>query len=406
MKTVFLVLIVAAFGAAGFWYITENKRADRAARMKFEQRQREKEEQEERERIEQQRAEDERIRKERSDAMAKEDAVRLFLNYINREEDRLKDEIAELELKLEKVAIDQKSLSDELLAIEEANAVRVAHAKKRGEQQRDKVKQVSAFLKSETINRLASTYCGEDFAALRLKFESEMQTIKDVEDKYQARVKAIQKEYDESVAGIDDKVDSKLKSTSQKYEVAKMGIDKSKSDVDKLQKEKLNIEKELAKLENNKMPSPWVRRRIEDLRKQLLLVIGQLTQSQNISALSAANLEHFEVTKIADDARRKHDRAGVRKAAQDVLALKDRVHERDVYAVACRFEDLSLTQLREAISKWSHGYGTSLMAAKKKLAYLKKSAVNMDFLSKSEIEDLRRKISKSISDGIVVEDVR
>ncbi len=406
MKTVCLVLIILSFGAAGFWYITENKRIDHAERIKRQELQREKEEWEEQERLERQRAEDERLRKERADAMAKEDAVRLFLNYIDREEDYLKNDIEELKLQLEKVYIDQQSLSDELKAIEEANAVRVAHAKRRGEQQRDKVKRVSALLKSETINRLGLTYCGEDFTALRAKFESEMQAVKDNDDRFYRQLKANEKAYEESVAGADAKVDAKLKTAREKYEFVTAEISKSQADLAKLQKSKTVIEREIHRIETKASPSNWERRKIVDLRKELLIIQNQLLQAQNITGLSVADMAHLEATEAEKEARRRHDEAGIKLTMSNDQATRERIHEHEVYNVACRFEDQSLSVLRQAINECKNRYANSMMVAKKKLAYLKKSAVNVDFLSKSEIEDLRRKISKSISDGIVVEDVR
>ena len=79
MKIVWLVLVIGGFVVAGFWYITENDRADRAEIYRRQQVQQAKEEARQREEEERQRAEDERMRKERAAALAKEDAVRLFL---------------------------------------------------------------------------------------------------------------------------------------------------------------------------------------------------------------------------------------------------------------------------------------------------------------------------------------
>ena len=63
MKIVSLIFIVGGFVAAGFWYITENDRADRAENYRRQQEQRAKDEARQREQEERQRAEDERIRK-------------------------------------------------------------------------------------------------------------------------------------------------------------------------------------------------------------------------------------------------------------------------------------------------------------------------------------------------------
>ena len=117
--------------------------------------------------------------------------MRMFLNYIDREEERLKEEVEEAEINLQKIEVDQSSFEDELRAIERANEIRVASNDKRGESQRDMVERVRAMLKSVVLNRLARTYCGEDLSRMRSAFEGEMRKIKDVDDKYQKRIKEI-----------------------------------------------------------------------------------------------------------------------------------------------------------------------------------------------------------------------
>ena len=206
MKIVVLVVVIAVLGAAGFWYITENDRADREIAYQRQQEQQAKIEAMEKERMERQREEDERIRKERAANVAKEDAMRMFLSYIDREEERLKEEVEEAEISLEKIRVDQDSLDEELQAIERANETRIASNEKRGENQRDMVERVRALLKSVTLNRLARTYCGEDLSRKRSEFEGEMQKIKDVDDRYQKRIKDNIKRYDETVKGADEKV--------------------------------------------------------------------------------------------------------------------------------------------------------------------------------------------------------
>ena len=225
MKIVWLVLVIGGFVVAGFWYITENDRADRAENYRRQQVQQAKEEARQREEEERQRAEDERMRKERAAALAKEDAVRLFLNYIDREEGRLKDETEELKVQLEKIEVDQNSMSEELQAIERANALRVASAEKRKEQQRDKIERVLALLRSPTLNRLSRTYRGEDLSALRSKFEGEVQKIKDVDDRYQKRFRDNLKRYEDAVAGADEIVNRKLKNARAKYDAVTKGMD-------------------------------------------------------------------------------------------------------------------------------------------------------------------------------------
>ena len=94
MKNVMVVAIVCAAGLWVFWYKSETAKQERAERRERLQ--------EERRESEQQVA-DERIRRERLESAAKEDAVRLFLRYVEKEEDRLKESIEEAKLTCEAI---------------------------------------------------------------------------------------------------------------------------------------------------------------------------------------------------------------------------------------------------------------------------------------------------------------
>ena len=66
MRLVTIVLFMAGLAAAGFWYITENSRADREIAYQRQKEQQAKIEAMEEEQSRRQREEDERIRKERA----------------------------------------------------------------------------------------------------------------------------------------------------------------------------------------------------------------------------------------------------------------------------------------------------------------------------------------------------
>ena len=86
MKTIVLVMFLAALAAAGFWYVTENDRADRERAYIRSLELKKESEARAREYEERKKAEDERMRKERAEALARDDAMRMFLRYIDREE--------------------------------------------------------------------------------------------------------------------------------------------------------------------------------------------------------------------------------------------------------------------------------------------------------------------------------
>ena len=399
MKIVSLVLIFGVLAAAGFWYITENDRADRAENYRRQQEQLAKDEAREREKEEKQRAEDERIRKERAAALAKEDAVRLFLNYIDREEERLKDETAELKIKLEKVDVDQNSMTEELQAIERANAVRVASAEKRKEQQRDKIERVLALLRSPTLNRLSRTYCGEDLAALRSRFEGEVQKIKDVDDKYQKRFRDNLKRYEDAVVGADEAVNRKLKAARAKYEAVTKGMDSQR--LPKLKAQLATVEREIARINGKKSQSKWDKRDVERLQQQQILLQNQIAQFEDVGGLAAADIAHMEATEAETEARRKFDTAGKALTLDNTVALAERDYEQDIYNLAMRYEEASLDKIREAMQRCRELRGLQLEQAEKKLAFLKKSSANVDFLNAQEVEEMRKKVVKTISEEML-----
>lgn len=399
MKIVSLIFIVGGFVAAGFWYITENDRADRAENYRRQQEQRAKDEARQREQEERQRAEDERIRKERAAALAKEDAVRLFLNYIDREEVRLKDETEELKVQLEKIDVDQNSMSEELQAIERANALRVASAEKRKEQQRDKIERVLALLRSPTLNRLSRTYRGEDLSALRSKFEGEVQKIKDVDDRYQKRFRDNLKRYEDAVAGADEVVNRKLKTARAKYEAVTKGMDSQR--LPKLKAQLAAVDRAIEKINAKKSPTKWDVRDRERLQQQQIVLQNQISQYEDIGGLAAADVAHMEATEAETEARRKFDAAGKALTLDNTAALAERDYEQDIYNLAERYEMASLDKIREAIQRCREWRGTQLAQTEKKLAFLRKSSVNVDFLNAQEVEELRKKVAKTISEEIL-----
>ncbi len=400
MKIVVLVVVIAVLGAAGFWYITENDRADRELAYQRQQEQQAKIEAMEKERAERQREEDERIRKERAANVAKEDAVRMFLTYIDREEARLKDKVEEAEIALQKVNIDQDSLEEELQAIERANEARVASSEKRGESQRDMVERVRALLKSAVLNRLARTYCGFDLSALRTEFESEMQKIKDIDDRYHKRNMAIRQKYEESVKDVDVEVDRKMKAARAKYASVQKQIDPNRLEKYKRQLEDIEqkIEKNLRKKQSR---TKWDERDLAQLQQQQVLLQNQVSSYADVSGLATAGSLHMDVTEAETSARRKYNRAQEIRDDERDAAQEERDHEQDVYARVSRYEDKSLGMIRVVMINAQNQRVEALNLAQKHLSYIRQKAVGLDLLTAEEIENMRREIASSISKSIV-----
>ena len=85
----------------------------------------------------------------------------------------------------------------------------------------------------------------------------------------------------------------------------------------------------------------------------------------------------------------------------ETAALAERDYEQDIYNLAERYEMASLDKIREAIQRCREWRGTQLAQTEKKLAFLRKSSVNVDFLNAQEVEELRKKVAKTISEEIL-----
>lgn len=404
MRVVVLLMFVAGLAAAGFWYLTENDRADREIAYRRQQEELKKAEAKEHERAERQKIEDERIRKERMEATAKEDAVRMFISYIDREEERLKEEVEESEINLQKLDVDQDSLEKELQAIERANAIRVESVKKRGEIHRDKIERVRALLSSVVLNRLARTYCGGDLSSLRSEFEAEVQKIKDVDDRYQKRIRANLSKYDETVKGADEKVNRNLKAAREKYASVQKQMDPER--LEKLKKQLEDIERKIGRIVEKQVQSKWDKRDLDKLQQQQLVLQNQISQYTDMAGLASANVQHMEATEAETEARRTYDRAGKTLTMDNTAALMERDYEQDVYNRAKEYEEKSLGRIRMAIDLTRQRRAEALGLAQKHLSYIKQKAVNIDFLNAEEIEAMRKEIAKSISQSLIEVETR
>ena len=399
MKTVICVIFIVGLSAAGFWYVTENERADRELAFQRQQERQRKFEEQERERAEMQRKEDERLRKEQTETTAKENAVKMFLAYIDREENRLKDEIEEAEINLQKLDIDQNSLSDELRAIESANAVRVASATQRNEKHRDKIERVRALLSSPVLNRLARTYCGEDLSAILADFEAEVQKIKDIDDQFHKRIRSNLSKYQEAVKGADEKVNRKLKAARDKYKFVQSQMDPERAS--KLQAQLADVERRIERILGKKKQSNWDKRDLERLQNQQILLQNQLSNYKDVTGLASANILHMDATEAETEARRTYDRAGKSLTMDNAMAQSERDYEQDVYNMAKRYEDKSLGRIRDAINFSVIKSGEEMKRAKKHHSFLMQKAVNLDMMSAEEIEALRKEIANSTIKSLI-----
>ena len=109
----------------------------------------------------------------------------------------------------------------------------------------------------------------------------------------------------------------------------------------------------------------------------------------------------MEATDAETEARRKFNRAAETLRDDDIAAQEERDHEQDVFVVASRFEDRSLDKIRQAMQSARLLREAQLAQTEKKLTFLRRSSVSMDFMNAKEVEEMRRKVAKTISAEIV-----
>ena len=395
MKWVVLIVAFMAFCAGIFGYLDHNAkiaRAEAAARA-------ERERQLERERAEQKRRDDEKVRAERRAALAKEDAVYMLQKYVSRQEAQAKEDLGELKLKLQAVEIDQRSLSDELVALEKAEEARAADAKRRKVERREQNERVEALLRSPVLNRLALAYLGEDFSAMRAKFKSSVGTRIKLREKTSQRLAANRKKLDEALTESDKEV-SDLMSKAQAKSADTAGnirarVNASRSRVADLRKK---VDKLRAKEKSTHL-SQWDERNLERWSRDLAIAEAQLASDENSLGLSEVDEMHMKATMAEARARQRADVAIVTKQEDDDEAIKDEMFEGDVYAMAADYENNSLGLVRAAIMQAKVRLESEVATLEKKLKLLGETPSNLDLLNADEVNALRETISRKLVNG-------
>jgi len=399
MKWFWMLLALGIIGGGMFYYITENEKVARQEAYRRELAQQAKEE----ERQAKQKIEDERIRKERMANLAKEDAVRMLQKYIAKQEEQLKAEVEECKIKIKMIAVDQDSLSDELVALEKEEDAKEKDAKRRNAKRRDKNERVDALLSSPTLNRLARAYMGEDLSAMRAEFRSRMGNVIRIHEEGAKKLSDNRKKYKETMAAADADIDNKTKIASERLAAAKRDIEQG---LPMLEKRLADLQKKLEKIEAKDLKAkaggpkltPWERDDLKRWQTERDVVMEQIASRKATSGLSGANIAHMEVTMAETAARRKTDSAIIEKEESDVQVLKDMTFEGDVFNLAVSYENRSLDRIRNAMMQTQNVWNEKLGVAEKKLAFLSASSGNMDFLNAEEVEQVRKRIAGKIAE--------
>lgn len=400
-NAVLLVVVLAVLGGGWLYYRSEQKaqareRAARQAEAKAAARAEAE--------LAQKRAEDERIRKEQKEAVEKEDAVKLFLRFVEKEEDRLAEIAEESKIKMQMIDVDQQSLSDELVSLARRNEGESKVSKQRGEKRRDQVEYVKSILRSPVLNRLAESYMGEDFSAMRSEFENKIGTVVKRHDALMSRRAENQSRYESSVGLVDDEVNKKSQAA---IEANRRVRDSIKGHQKELGARVAKLRRDIEKLETKPSRSQWDDRKLENLRKDLESEELRLSHYRDVEGLSSVNTLQNEALLEETKARRTHDEALDKRTRADDEALAEYTHEGDVYILATRYEERSLDAVRAAMKQCQALQMQRMADAQKKLKYLKEASSNVDLLPAEDIVNLRKQIVKRLADraaeGIGVE---
>ena len=397
MKMFWVILALGLLGGGIFYMVSEENRKQRE---EYYQRQ-EIERQREKEQMEKARQEDERIRKERMEALAKEDAVLMLQRYITREESNLKDTIEECKLKLQSIDIDQKSLSDELIALEKEEELKAADAKKRKIKRRDQNERVDALLSSPTLNRLANTYLGEDLSALRAEFRGHIGTLTKMSDEKTRRYAQNREKYQKSIVESDAEVTRLTENATRKLGEASARLNANveviRSRVERLRGSIAKLEKKakLTTLNQNE------KNELRSFREQLNIAEAQLTSAEATAGLGSANKAHLDVTVAETKARRTADTALSVRMDDDNAVEAEANREIAIFNAVSQYKSRSLDRIRAAMQQAAFAVSERKSLAEKKMRYLAGSINNLDMLNSKEVEALRKRIAKELADGVV-----
>ena len=397
MKLFWVILALGLLGGGVFYIVSEENRKQREESYKREEIER----QRENERMEKARKDDERIRKERMAALAKEDAMLMLQRYITREENELKDTIEECKLKLQAIDIDQKSLSDELTALEKEEEVKAADAKRRNVKRRDKTARVDALLASPTLNRLADTYLGEDLSAIRAKFRSHLSNLTQMSDEKTRRYAENKAKYQKTIADSDAEVTRLTENASRQLDKAKSQLNANTA---ALRKRVEGYRAEIARLEKRQKLTTLnmnEKKQLYELSTILLPTAeAQLTSNEAAEGLGTANKSHLNVTIAETKARRTADAALSVRMDDDNEVEAEMDREIAIFNAASQYETMSLDRVRDAMQRSRGAVSSRMFIAEKKLKFLAGSVANLDMLNAEEVEALRKNIAKRLTDDV------
>ncbi len=404
MKIAIVLVFIGGGGVFGFMKWRDAKRIEEQQLRE----QREAEQAAEREEAERK----ERIAKEEKEK--NENAVKMLHAYLDREEARLKDTIESAKIAQEAIDLDQKEISEELERVEK-EYTRLAEQNKRKHVAEfyERAEYVMLILKSPELSRLYEKYCGEALAAVRAKFENEVNTLLRMHRERTSRLRQNKAKYYASVQGINEEVEQKNEAAVRR---AKSAQSQTQAQVNKLKEKKRQLEKRLSDEQNKRVVTYNTsisgnvretsgaknrRQRIADLSSEIERLNREIATAEALASGNQAQMAHLEATTAETSARRKYDTALEVRQSDDNDVHSDMQHKSDVYHVAGRYEQITLDKLRTAIRISAEFHAAKAADARKKLDYITRSTANLELMKVNEIEAVRKKIVAKLAEGVV-----
>ncbi len=100
--------------------------------------------------------------------------------------------------------------------------------------------------------------------------------------------------------------------------------------------------------------------------------------------------------------RKKKDTAQEVRSDEKDMADAERIHQTAVFGIATSFEERSLGFIRIVMKNRIDMINKEINDTRAKLDFMRSTAVNMDFLNSKELEKVRQKIAKKLTEGVDV----
>ena len=303
----------------------------------------------------------------------------------------------------EAISIDQKEFSEVLESIEKEDARLAVLSKKRREKRYDKAEYVMLILKSQEMGRLYEKYCGEGLAAVRAKYENEVNSILKLYRESTARLRVNQEKYRKAIAGIDEAVDAqalqakrRLDSANKEAAANLRAMEKRRA---KLMQEKEDAEK--GRISAGALSARARKDKIQKIEEELVRLDEMISTAKAVVSGRSVDYAQQDTQAAETAARRKYDTALETRQSDDNDVHSDMQHESNIYHIAGRYEQMTLDKLRTAMRISSEFHAAKAAEARRKLDFITRSTANLELMKAEEIENVRKKIVARLAEDVV-----